>query len=105
MHNQPMQLFGWFHASDAKAFGRELAAFMVVELEGRLGASLDAKGRKKAEKAMVKADRKVQDFRARHRLNFYKKSKAANAFLWELKAAGWPPEVANQMTDWLTMRL
>jgi hypothetical protein len=100
-----MQLFGWFRASEAEAFGKELAAFMVSELEGKLTASLDAKGKKKAEKAMVKADRKVQDFRARHRLNFYKKSKAANTFLWELKEAGWPPEVANQMTEWLTLRL
>jgi hypothetical protein len=100
-----MQLFGWFRASEAEAFGKELAAFLVAELEGKLSSSLDAKGKKKAEKTMVRADRKVQDFRAAHRLNFYKKSKAANAFLWKLKEAGWPPEVANQMTDWLTMRL
>jgi hypothetical protein len=99
-----MQLFGWFRTSDAEAFGKELAAFMVAELEGKL-ATLDVKGKKKADKAMIKAERKVQDFRARHSLNFYKKSKAANAFLWELKEAGWPPQVANQMTDWLTMRL
>jgi hypothetical protein len=99
-----MQFLGWFRAAEAQAFGKELAAFMVSELRGDLK-PLDTKQAKKAEKTMVKAARKVDDFRARHRLNVYKKSKLANSFLWELKEAGWPPEVANQMTDWLTMRL
>jgi len=99
-----MQLFDWFSAREAQAFGKELAAFLVGELRADLK-PLNAKQTKKAEKAMVKAARKVEDFRAGHRLNFYKKSKLANTFLWELKESGWPPEVANQMTDWLTMRL
>ncbi|HVE54374.1 MAG TPA: hypothetical protein VNB23_13415 [Ramlibacter sp.] len=99
-----MQWFGWFRAGEAQAFGRELAGFLVQELRGNLDA-LNPKGRKKAEKTMVKADRKVQDFRARHRLNVFQKSKLANTFLWTLKEAGWSEQYANQMTDWLTMRL
>lgn len=99
-----MQLFGWFRAGEAEAFARELAAFMAAEFKGRLG-ELDAKGRKKAEKSMARADRKVQDFRAKHRLNFFQKSKLANRFLWSLKEAGWPDPYARQMTDWLTTRL
>ena len=44
-----MQLFGWFRTSHAEAFGKELAAFMLSELEGRLG-TLDTKGAKKRNK-------------------------------------------------------
>ena len=99
-----MQLFGWFRAAEAQAFGKELAGFMVTQLKGNLK-PMDARGKKHAEKTMAVADRKVQDFRSKHRLNAYKKAKLANTFLWSLKEAGWPPEVANQMTDWLTMRL
>lgn len=99
-----MGLFDWFDTREARAFGQELAAFLVAELRGDLK-PLDNKQTRKAEKTMVRAAGKVQDFRARHRLNVYKKSKLANTFLWALKEAGWPPEVANQMTDWLTMRL
>jgi hypothetical protein len=98
-------MFKWFDSSPAEAFARELAAFMVAELRGTRLDSLDNKGRKKAERAMERGARKVQDFRAAHKMNFYKKSKLANAFLWSLKDAGWPEAYANQMTDWLTLRL
>ena len=104
MQNPRMGLFDWFRAAEAEAFGKELAVFLAGELKGDFR-PLDAKAGKKAEKTMARAARKVQDFRTAHRLNVYKKSKLANAFLWELKEAGWPPELANQLTDWLTMRL
>ena len=98
-------MFKWFDTSPAEAFARELSAFMVAELRGTRLDSLDNKGRKKAERAMERGARKVQDFRTGHKMNFYKKSKLANAFLWSLKDAGWPESYANQMTDWLTLRL
>jgi hypothetical protein len=100
-----MQFLGWFRTSDAEAFGHDLADFMIRELEGKLTSSLDAKAKKKAERVMRLAEGRVQDFRAKHSLNFFKRAKAANAFLWKLKDAGWPLPAANQMTDWLTMRL
>jgi hypothetical protein len=99
-----MQWFGWFRTGDAEAFGKELGAFMVADLKGELK-SLDARSKKRAEKTMVKAARRIQTFRSSHSLNFYRKSKLANAFLWTLKEAGWPDDYANQMTEWLTMRL
>ncbi len=98
-------MFKWFDTSASDAFARELAALMVADLGGTSLEALDNKGRKKAERAMERGARKVQEFRARHKLNFYKKSKLANTFLWSLKEAGWPESYANQMTDWLTMRL
>lgn len=99
-----MQLLGWFRAGEAKTFGQDLAAFMVKELQGNLDA-LNPKGRKRADRTMAKAAEKVQAFRATHSVNVYKKSQLANAFLWSLKEAGWPEQYANQMTDWLTLRL
>lgn len=99
-----MQWFAWFRAGEAEAFGKELATFLMAELQGDMK-PLSAKATKKAEKVMARAARKVDDFRAAHRPNAYQKAKAANAFLWQMKEGGWPVEVANQLTDWLTMRL
>ncbi|MBE7367423.1 hypothetical protein [Ramlibacter pallidus] len=99
-----MQIFSWFRVGEAEAFGRELAAFMVQEHRGELDA-LNVKQTKRATKVMVKATRKIQEFRATHRLNVYQKSKLANAFLWQLKDGGWPPEYAEQVTEWLTLQL
>lgn len=98
-------MFKWFDTAPAEAFGRDLARLMVDELRGAKLDSLDGKGRKKADRAMERGARKVQEFRASHKMNFYKKAKLANAFLWSLKEAGWPEAYANQMTDWLSMRL
>jgi hypothetical protein len=99
-----MRLFAWFRAGEAEAFGRELAGFLLAELEGDMK-PLSTKATKKAQKVMARAARKVDEFRAAHRPNAYQKAKAANAFLWQLKEAKWPDELANQLTDWLTMRL
>jgi hypothetical protein len=54
---------------------------------------------------LVRADQRVQEFKARERLNVYKKAKLANAFLWTLRDRGCSPEYANQLTDWLSVRL
>ena len=59
----------------------------------------------KAEKVLIRADQRVRDFKARERLNVYKKAKLANAFLWTLKDNGCSQEYANQLTDWLSVRL
>jgi hypothetical protein len=98
-----MQLFGWFRTGPAEKFGKELGAFMVQELPELK--SLAGKDRKRADKTMEKAARRIDEFRAANRPGVLQKAKLANAFLWTLKDAGWPEEAANQMTDWLTMRL
>ena len=54
---------------------------------------------------MVRAARKVDAFKKAEPLNFYKKSKLANAFLWGLKDAGCPHDYADDLTRWLTVRL
>ena len=98
-------MFTWFDSKEAEAFGRELAASMAADLQGENLESLKGKSLKRAERTMERAARKVDAFRSGHKLNVYKKSRLANAFLWTLKESGLPPDVANQMTDWLTPRL
>ena len=97
-------MFNWFSTKTSEHFGQELAAFVLSELSGRAGKH-EAKFTAKAEKALVRADQKVRDFKASERLNVYKKAKLANAFLWKLKDSGCSAEYADQLTEWLSLRL
>ena len=97
-------MFRWFSTTESVRFGQELATFVLSELSGSVGKA-DAKFTAKAEKALLRADQRVAEFRARERMNFFKKAKLANAFLWTLKDHGCSPEYANQLTDWLSLRL
>ena len=97
-------MFSWFSTSASVRFGQDLAIDLLTELSGSTGKA-DAKFTAKAEKALVRADQRVQEFKARERMNVYKKAKLANAFLWKLKDSGCTPEYANQLTDWLSVRL
>jgi hypothetical protein len=97
-------VFKWFAVAESERFGKELATFILSELKGSLD-KRDAKFAARAEKVLVRADQRVQAFKARERLNFYKKAKLANVFLWTLKDAGCPEGYANELTDWLTVRL
>lgn len=97
-------MFSWFSTSASVRFGQELATDLMKELSGSTGKA-DAKFTAKAEKALVRADQRVQEFKARERMNVYKKAKLANAFLWKLKDSGCSQEYANQLTDWLSVRL
>jgi hypothetical protein len=94
----------WFAAADVERFGKELAQFILSELEGSMH-KRDAKFAARAGKTLNRAAARLQEFEARETMNFYKKSKLANAFLWALKDAGCPDEYANELTDWLTVRL
>ena len=94
----------WLDARAATQFGQELAQDLLSTLAGSMSAR-DAKFAVKAEKALIRADRRVREFKDRERLNFYKKAKLANAFLWTLKDSGCTEAYANELTDWLSVRL
>jgi hypothetical protein len=97
-------IFKWFAAAETERFARELAAFILSELHGSLD-KRDAKFAVKAEKTLRRAAAKLQEFKDRDAMNFYKRAKLANAFLWSLKDGGCPEAYANELTDWLTLRL
>src|SRR5436190_21455973 len=94
----------WFNAADSERFGKELAQFILSELQESLH-KRDAKFAAKAGKTLGHAAARVQEFESREAMNCYKKSKLANAFLWALKDAGCLDEYANVLTDWRTVRL
>lgn len=94
----------WFGTAAARAFAHELAQFVLAELKG-VTAKRDAKFTAKAEKVMVQAARRLQDFKRAQSLNFFSRASLANAFLWSLKDGGCPPDYADELTEWLTLRL
>lgn len=102
--NHAMRWLKFFDAGEAKSFGHDLASFVITELDRGKDAK-DSRYKVKAEKALAKAARRVQDFRAVHRLNFYQKSRLVNSFLWTLKDGGCAPDFADELTEWLTLRL
>ena len=97
-------IFSWFSTSESVRFGRELATFVLSELSASQ-AKKDAKFTAKAEKALIRADVRVREFKVRERMNFYKRAKLANAFLWKLKDEGCPQDYADELTEWLSLRL
>ena len=97
-------MFSWFSTQASEQFGKELATSLLAELTGLVNKS-DAKFSAKAEKVLALADGRLQEFKLRERMNFFKKAKLANAFLWSLGDSGCPPEYANRLTDWLSVRL
>jgi len=99
-----MSFFSWFDGKEAEAFGRQLAKFIVDELKGEMHAK-DQRYKNKAEKVLANAARQVKDFRAEHSLNVFKKAQLANVFLWALQDGGCPKDYADELTEWLTVRL
>lgn len=97
-------MLSWFDTRESEQFARALAQDLLTALASSTE-SKDAKFKVKTEKALVRADTKVREFRRAHRLNFYKKSRLANSFLWTLRDGGCPPDYATELTEWLTFRL
>ncbi|MES3003501.1 MAG: hypothetical protein V4787_22605 [Pseudomonadota bacterium] len=97
-------MFNWFAAANAERFGKELAAFILTELSvsARKG---DTKFSARAEKVLVRAAQRLRDFKAREKMNIYKKSRLANAFMWTLKDGGCDDDYLRELTDWLTLCL
>jgi hypothetical protein len=97
-------MFNWFATAESQRLGKELAVFVLSELSN----AADRRGDKftaKAEKVLARAEVRVREFKSRERMNFYKKAKLANAFLWTLKDNGCSAEYADKLTDWLSVRL
>lgn len=98
-------MFSWFDTKACEAFAAELAVFMLSELQSRTAEKNSGKFSAKAERTLNKATSRVVAFKTANRLNFYKRSKLANAFLWTLKDGGCSEDYATELTQWLTLRL
>lgn len=97
-------MFSWLSTADANRFGKDLGEFLLGELADSLGKT-EPKFASKIEKALLRADQKVAEFKTRHKPNVFQRAKLANAFLWTLKDGGCPPEYAEKLTDWLSIRI
>ena len=99
-------MFQWFSSTESVRFGKELADFVLGELAATSTRTSDeAKFAAKAERVLIRADQRLQDFKSRERLNVYKKAKLANSFLWTLRDKQCSPEYADQLTSWLNTRM
>jgi hypothetical protein len=97
-------MFSWFSTTESERFGKELATFLLSEFNASTTKD-DAKFAAKAERALLRAEQRLQEFKARERLNVFKKAKLANSFLWTLRDKNCPPQYASQLTDWLSTRM
>lgn len=98
-------MFSWFDTRACEAFASELAAFMLNELQSRTAEKSSGKFSAKAQRTLNKATSKIVVFKSANPMNFYKRSKLANVFLWTLKDGGCSEDYATELTQWLTLRL
>jgi hypothetical protein len=97
-------IFNWFNTKEVREFGGSLAQFIMDEMPADARVK-NTKFAAKAGKTLQKAARRLQDFKASHKLNPYKRAKLANGFLWGLRDAQCPTAYADELTEWLTLRL
>lgn len=99
-----MGLLGWFDAKAARECGASLAKLILKDLPVD-NSIKEKKFAIKAEKTLRKVVRELDAFKRKNSLNTYKKAKLGNAFLWTLKESGVNDKYANDLTEWLTVRL
>ena len=99
-----MNIFKWFDVDSAKKISEELSGLILKDLI-KIESKKDSIFMTKIQKTLNKADVLIKKYKNENELNFYKKSRLANHFLWSLKEGGCPEDYANKLTDWLVMRL
>ena len=96
--------FGWFDASDAEKFGQSLAQLFIENIPPRSKGAGDNALAKQLE-TIDKMYLQIEEFKADHKLNLYKKSKLGSAFKFELIAAGYEDAFVDQVTKGLILKL
>jgi hypothetical protein len=99
-----MNVFGWLDASQAKAFGTELAQFFIQQLPLDANVS-EKKFSAKSQHVLKKMGVRVVEFKKLNKLNTYKTAQLGNAFRWALKDAGYDQAYVETLTKWLVTRL
>lgn len=94
----------WFDAKEEQAFGLALARFYIERVPFETPWR-EKKFAVKTQEVLKKVDLQVQQFKAQHALNFFKKAKLGNAFKWALRDAGYDTEYVDGLTEWLMTRL
>lgn len=97
-------MFSWFDSSEAERFGSELAEFYDEKVRAA-GKTDERKNAVRQQKLIAQMLLKAQQFKALHRLNFYKKAKLGNAFNWRLRDMGHDAELAELLTKDILLAL
>ncbi|QTN26761.1 hypothetical protein HZ993_15760 [Rhodoferax sp. AJA081-3] len=97
-------MFKWLSAKNSQAFGSELAALVkeFVPIDPTLSA---AKRQSKANYAKEKMLKRIRQFKQEEILNFYKIAKLLNTFKWDLKDAGYDPQLTDSLASWILISL
>lgn len=96
--------FDWFRTKEVEEFGVELAGILMSNIKAN---DPERKRTQTAKNKDVirKLTHKVEQFKAQHKLNFYKKAKLGNAFQWALKDAGYEQAFISELTKELLLKL
>lgn len=94
----------WFDASEAETFGRSLAQLLIKKTPVSSG-SKKIKGIAKQFEAVDQMYLQIEQYKLKASLNVYKKAKLGSAFKYELLAAGYDPELVEQVTKGLLLKL
>lgn len=98
-------MLNWFNTRVSDAFALSLARDLITQIPlATLSEPMRGAAAKQA-KALQALHGRVDKFKQDHPLNFYKKAKLGNVLKWELKAAGYPDEFIDQITDDIILRL
>ncbi|MES2040912.1 MAG: hypothetical protein V4495_24105 [Pseudomonadota bacterium] len=91
-------MFSWFNSKEEKAFGLQLAEFVIKEMPVEIVKKKQDKGVLKRQKVMQQLAVKVLEFKRDHRLNVYKKAQLGNSFKWRLLEENYDADVAKELT-------
>lgn len=91
-------MFSWFNSKEEKAFGLQLAEFVIKEIPLEIVKKKQDKTVIKRQKIMQQVAVKVLEFKRNHRLNVYKKAQLGNSFKWRLLEEGFDADVASELT-------
>ena len=97
-------MFEWLKAKKSERFGSEMAS-LVLELMPPGAMLNDSKRASKANFVKQKMQKKIEQFKQGEVLNFYKTAKLLNAFKWDLKDAGYDPDLADSFASWIMITL
>lgn len=101
-----LNLFEWFSQENEK----QLACQMVKQLTKSLPAKLmnerlDVLSAKKVTRHLEESYALAKEHQSRHKIGMFKRAVLANAFRWELKAAGYSENFIGVATEGLIVEL
>ncbi len=94
----------WFDADDAEKFGQSLAQLFIENIPPRTEGGRNIALANQLE-TVDKMYLQIEQFKADHKLNIYKKSKLGSAFKFELITAGYESAFVEQVTKGLLLKL